>query len=847
MTLVPLPAFVTVEPARWRHVAIVCVCVGWSIMACADDTASMLDGLRARKLDQLFGHYCKMRLAEPDLDPGLRAQIGVAYAFQLVAQAGATSDSNLRDRQWNEAREQLVRLSDSIAEPTQKQWLQLQTATLDLAQGRWWRQMAELGGRQEATSEARRRLELARGLLDNIHSELASPAARRLPAKGSVGETLLSDVRERLALVEFELAQTFSARDAQFKRHLQSVVDRLTPIVTGATLVKSTKPAAPTAGAWEAALTLIASCRLLGQFDLSKSLLDRLESWPLTPDQSDDLVAERAELSLAQRQPLAALALLDPLVSARANPPPRWQFIYVRILLEQARGMNADEEKAGKLQAAALLRMRTLERDHPGLWPRRAELLLNEFASELVGLAATGRQRAAENLASAGRWSEAGGVYRQAAADALAQKREQDAITLLYESGRACERAGEHRRAADTFAEIGERWPKHPRAPEALHRAVFNLRDGYRKQRSTETWQRLRELLVVHHNSYPKDESAADILFLLGDVQRADGKWEEAIDRFLSIDARHANRPRAVVEASRTFEAWAPPMTEELSRASPSEQSPFARAVAFHDQVLSGADAAQLTDSQRAELRTRYARYLLDVRSGQPDRAGELLLSVVTNSKLVAHESFAARRNLAIAHLHHDRVKEAEQALEPFLAAATVELLSTFRLLNQVGLTSTEWTRRSIGRLELPLAAVLERRRDKLPPEEIADVDIALALAAVNGGYQASLMQSLARLDALVAKHPRDARFQEARALVLQELGRFDDAIVAWKSLITGLRKESPMWFRAHLNQVICLRRAGRLKEAQKQISLLEVLYPELGGPLLRARFEEESRRLIKQ
>ena len=95
-------------------------------------------------------------------------------------------------------------------------------------------------------------------------------------------------------------------------------------------------------------------------------------------------------------------------------------------------------------------------------------------------------------------------------------------------------------------------------------------------------------------------------------------------------------------------------------------------------------------------------------------------------------------------------------------------------------------------------------------------------------------------LQALRAKHPKDARIVEAIAICDLRAKRFDDCANLLNELAAGLKTGSVPWFRAKLLLVICTRRSGSPAEAARMIDVLQTLYPDLGGPIYKPAFELE-------
>jgi len=100
-------------------------------------------------------------------------------------------------------------------------------------------------------------------------------------------------------------------------------------------------------------------------------------------------------------------------------------------------------------------------------------------------------------------------------------------------------------------------------------------------------------------------------------------------------------------------------------------------------------------------------------------------------------------------------------------------------------------------------------------------------------------------LSNLLQAFPTDAGYLRRAGLVAWRAGRFPAALQHWRTLATGLPKESDAWFEAKYYQLVCLAEVD-VRQAREAMQQFRLLYPQLGPPDWRGRFAELQRRLDK-
>ncbi|HYW78480.1 MAG TPA: hypothetical protein VE890_02850, partial [Thermoguttaceae bacterium] len=102
--------------------------------------------------------------------------------------------------------------------------------------------------------------------------------------------------------------------------------------------------------------------------------------------------------------------------------------------------------------------------------------------------------------------------------------------------------------------------------------------------------------------------------------------------------------------------------------------------------------------------------------------------------------------------------------------------------------------------------------------------------------------EALAAYETLAAAAPDDGAIQEAYAELLlsrRDAASLEKAMVKWRELEKRSPQGSPRWFRAKYAIAWLHCQSGNKQQTAKMITLLKLLHPDLGGPEMKARFDD--------
>ncbi len=157
-------------------------------------------------------------------------------------------------------------------------------------------------------------------------------------------------------------------------------------------------------------------------------------------------------------------------------------------------------------------------------------------------------------------------------------------------------------------------------------------------------------------------------------------------------------------------------------------------------------------------------------------------------------------------------------ASEADKAAAEAEMVRLFRRLGELLGSSTE---------------VLQRDKNAQV------VQSKLAGFAFDAGRFDEASQ---HLDRLVAAFPNNKDYLRRAGLATFKAGKYEPSLNAWRTLLAGLDKNTESWFEAKYYQLACLFRSDAAK-ARPVWEQFKLLYPDMGPPKWRERFQEFERK----
>ncbi len=548
--------------------------------------------------------------------------------------------------------------------------------------------------------------------------------------------------------------------------------------------------------------------------------------------------------------------------SATATPPPPISerlTILVPIAAARGRVTEAAEaiEKSGLDEAERsylMIKLRLAERSHMEPGPDRARVEANAFRrvgvlrkenkaearAALIDLAraidepAPGLDPEAWDLLSEGAQvlgqnDRAARLLLVAAAKVEAKGEATAAAGLRFRAASILFLAGRFARAEGLFGRVVDD-PSSPvtlQARAGMLRAI-SLGRALENSEAGSTREAYEAALSRQLKKYPDDPASGEARWLLGRVRMDAGERNEAESLWASvpktharwIDAQLARRAlaRDDLEARRLLENRES-LRQDLEKVH--AETEFLRTQARDE-------------AERAEVALELARLDLIPGVGNPTRALEaldrLLRSVLRDDQ---RERAAHLRIAALAMTEH--YVEAETLARRLDAASRPRAsLLLARVLDHAA-TATEVDRvsRRLGGIE---QMVVDRVGDRLSPGEAAELRLRKARSRMLRGDTAGAGRcSREWPEAVAAVAPLGPDAMVDLGEVEAEAGEPTKAMEAFRRVTKGEASGSPRWFRARLGQAHALERAGQKQAARQILDGTALLYPDLGGPVMRA------------
>jgi hypothetical protein len=188
---------------------------------------------------------------------------------------------------------------------------------------------------------------------------------------------------------------------------------------------------------------------------------------------------------------------------------------------------------------------------------------------------------------------------------------------------------------------------------------------------------------------------------------------------------------------------------------------------------------------------------------------------------------------------------EEAQRLVPAVARGEVpDGLGVLHGISRLYSTANSVTKPQIARLELQIAKALGERRASMPAAEQERFDYYRAQGYVMLGQPS---QAVELYEAQLAKSPPDKRCLVSAA---RALGSFDakscieKSKSLWQHAESLERPGSGDWLFARYNVVRCCLRLKQTEECAALLRATRLLYPEMGGAELKARFDKIEEQL---
>jgi tetratricopeptide (TPR) repeat protein len=840
-------------------------------------TARFYEQLRQRQLFSLVESDCLRRLAAKSLSDRERGEFVLELSRTYVAHAWQTSGPE-QDDLWQRAARVVVEHWDRTSVAPRAELFETQLALIDLSRADWSLAQSELRpddralrqrGEVAVDAALRRLAPLEKTLGQQVRQNSTDAATGARPTPKETQDkltpferrTLRMQIRYRLGLARLTQAR-LATENADRAAALVAADEWLLPLATAASSDRLTG---------ESQLALAEVTRLRGDYDRAFKLLAAFEKG-IAEDTSRELrerfVIERVRGMLGKKQPTEAAAWLleqrqsgvlklqapNP-VAARSAELDYWQIV-LELALWRIAGERGDSKLAGELWERVSAEVARLEQSDAGYWAARARLdwqrerEVRDFGQELATLV-----RRARSSFSSGETDEA--LRRYDAAIAAAKKRTAEAGTTNLLRELADTRASllfqakRFEAAAAAFRELAEA-PQHERSAAVHLLWAFCLGKQLEQEPTDACRAAFLDALRQLRERHPDTAEAAEAAWLLGQMHERQQQFREAIELLASIPVQHTRYDEAWAAIARCHE-------RQLARLRATNESttdgeaialqqllPVAESIVGRTSQLDRADDGNRAtavppaplSAANAELLVRLARLLLE-RQPADYKAADASLEIVLARAKDRGWLQAAEQLRVVSLAGQRRIDEAEKLIGALQQAGPDELLSLLDGLAVVASHCDMGTQRLVAELQLRTSQSLSESPSKLTEPQRLRLWRARAEAFAATGQPT---KAIAVYQQLVEKSPRDAKLLRSAAELCESLSSTagdQQAKGFWRRLEGVLKAGSSEWLDARWHVIRNCRRLGEQAEADKLLKLTKLLYPELGGDPLRAKFQE--------
>ena len=837
----------------------------------ADD---FYEKLRQRQLFGLVESDCLRRLAATSISERDRGELILELSRTYTAHAWHTAGSE-QDDLWQRASRLLVEhLTRTTATP-RRELFETQLSLIELGRAEMSLAQSELRPEDRHVREhGRKSVEAAIEQLQLLEKSLGQPVSKTTTAdKLSLFErrTLSQQIRFRLGIARLTQAKLVADLPADRATSLLAADEWLLPLAQGPINERLT---------WESQLSLAEVARCRGDADRANKVLLAFEKTVAedTPlELRERFVIERLRGMLAKRQPAEAAAwlieqrrsgVLKPAAASSApigSPEVAYWQIAIELAVSQLATERGDAKLASELWDRLTSEVEELRRSDGGYWSARATLDwqreqdVRQFGRELAELV-----RKARNGFSTLPPNESLRRFDDAIAVARQRPPSIEATRLLLElrdsRGSLLFQAQRFEDAASAFRELAEA-PHHERSAATHLLWAFCLGKQFESDPTDARRADFIATLSSLRERHADPPEAAEAAWLLGQTWERQQRWLEAIESFASVPEKHARYDEAWAGVARCHEKNLQRLRADGKPTTDAEEGaikqlmPIATAIIQASGAASaprptddtpngrGADALPLAmNAARSELLVRLARLLLEKQPADDKRADQLLAAVIAQSQ--ERDWLRAAKQLRVVSLAGQRrIDEADRMIESLEASGPDELLALLDGLTSVAARSDAGTQRLVAELQLRASESLTESVAKLSDSQRVRLLKARAEAFSATGQPS---KAIAVYQQLVEKSPRDPKLLRTAAELFESLDSTagnQQAKAAWRKLEGVLKAGSIEWLDARWHVIRCCRKLSESAEADKLRKVTKLLYPDLGGDAMRAKFEDLSDR----
>ena len=836
-----------------RRLQISVICLGAILLspvssglAIDESLGQYFDQLRQRGLYSIAESYAVARLSQDNLSKARRADFAIELSRTLVRHAESAS-ANQQEELWNRARA-VVDEERSRKPSAYGPLLAAQSAIVPADEAEWLRIECQLKPfDEEIANRARSRCAESIQRLMAIEQELLVPQKEKKEGADSPSSHTM-----RVALHQARFSLARSLRNRAELTPVDSR-QRLTDLIDAETTLRKVLNAADEPIPFRAKLLLVDCDRLKGDLSRAEEKIAVLEkNVPNTGDPLlEEVAAERVRILLDRHQADAAVEIIVQVRSGKKRLTGELWFLQIRSLLALRDLATAKKNSslADKLREEAEISLRRCDEQVGGFWSRRCHQLwdatrtADKYGPELDAI----MQQARADFV-AGRMELAVKGYARGEAAARAASQVDLAADLGYTRASILLQDKQFDSAATEFLRISSEYPQSPRAANAHLNAVYCLGRKYDELKTQANREKYTQALDDHLQRFAADPTADDVRYFKAQLEEQRLQATAALPLYLKIAPNHSRSAEAYAGAARCYETILVRMRERKMATDEFERT----ALATLQPLVPRQDAVQ--SAPQAEVALHLAAIQLMAEPPQFDRAEELLNRIVQTSKSIEtndpqqerwHKLRQRAESLRVVALAGGgKPLEAEKLIDSLASASPKDLLVIIDRLAPFVASPNRQRQIQYAALQLHAVEQIARHRSSLSRDVQDQLDESLARAYLASGQITKALEIYER-QALAA--PKDAKRQKEIATLLGDFEPRECAMLSkqcWRRVESLTKQGSSEWLAARLGVITTAVQLNETTEARKLLSLTRLLYPELGGADLKARFEAVEQNL---
>ncbi|WDI44629.1 tetratricopeptide repeat protein [Bremerella sp. P1] len=806
-----------------------------------DDDRKMIEGLLDRQLFGLAERYAAQQVMAEGISEAHRAEMA-AELVRAYSQHAMNARPSERDRYWNSAAAVLPQFQKQFPDPSASILIEVQTAHSQLAQLRLLRQEGQVFGDDTKLTQAQ---QLAAQVLQQ-YENLQEKVDALLRQSHSPGSQLPLTSDQLLALSRKVMLQSGEAAEEQGLSYPADSLDRTNAMIQAIQRVEPlTKLRPDTQVKWPAQLLAIRALRYLGRLDQARSTIAMLLEMNPPPPVSvlSAAWAEDIRVALAQNDlPLATQLInksraIDGMASAQLD----YAIFetYLALWKQAEEKQNTKDIQLWQGRSAAVVG--ELEQLYGSYWARRAE-------QQLTGSAATGGtqnvdllRRTAENYVRQKDWDEAIKNYDLGAQAAKASNQPSEEYQLRLAAAAVAVEAGNLAEGVKRLREASLEFPAEQDA-SLRHLTAAYYQSQIARQSDPPQLEPYIQLLRENLSRWNEGEPAAQAAMWLAQIEFSQGNWRAATEAYLLIPAKSTHFPLAVEGVRQASLKWfqTAEAKQELVPQDVRKVIDYFEQVVLNGQSGGGAWTATMRLSSETA-----AQLWLNYTDNGYDNA-RAVIEVALRSNPNGPDGWRSRLEslqvIALAGL--GKLDQAQAKLQQVQNDSPHQLFEVLQSLGQMGNSASPAIRPQIAQIELKVIAMLRPNMMQLDEATRMVITTREAEALAASG---KLDQAIELYTALAQQLPNDSEVQAGLARMLSRgttREQQEQALDRWRQISRKSRTQSPTWYEAKLEIARCHIQLGKPEEAKQVVRYLQTLYPDMGGPEMKARFVELMQRL---